>query len=84
MITPQLYSPLYLLIVEREGRVEPLLSLSLSLSLLSLPPETPPRPRLRRPVRTIQHYQVQANRRKGLSMRGKPSFGLSRRGKAVK
>ena len=35
-ITPLLYSPLYLLIVEREGRVEPLVSLSLSLSRLSL------------------------------------------------
>ena len=36
LITPQLYSPLYLLIVEGEGRVEPLVSLSLSLSRLSL------------------------------------------------
>ena len=36
LISPQLYSPLYLLIVGREGRVEPLVCLSLSLSRLSL------------------------------------------------
>ena len=41
LITPLLYSPLYLLIVEREGRVEPLVSLPLSISRLSLPAPPP-------------------------------------------
>ena len=43
LITPQLYSPLYLLILEVEGLVTSSLSLSLaSLSRLSLSPEPNP------------------------------------------